>query len=100
MPETEHSVCVCIRLFCRLRTVCCPDGKSGVKKMNDSLEITISKHKPKRNKGITTVRKTKVREKLLRLLLGEPVSVTVIVPGKTVTEMTIREERNEDYEAL
>ena len=68
--------------------------------MNNSLEITISKHKPKRNKGIATVRKTTVREKILRLLLGEPVSVTVIVPGKTVTEMTIKEERNDDYETL
>ena len=57
--------------------------------MTLALRITVSK-KPKSG-GIAAVRNVSVREKLLRLLLGDKTKLTVIVPGDTVDELAIRE---------
>lgn len=54
-----------------------------------TLGIRISKQKV--NGGILTCRRVTVREKLLRFLLGTPIKLTVLVPGDTVSEVTINE---------
>ena len=39
-----------------------------------------------------------LREKLLRFLLGTPIKLTVLVPGDTVSEVTINEGgKNDEY---
>ncbi len=59
-----------------------------------TLGIRISKQKI--NGGTLTCRRVTVREKLLRLLLGTPIKLTVLVPGDTVSEVTINEGGNDD----
>ena len=54
-----------------------------------TLGIRISKQKI--NGGTLTCRRVTVREKLLRFLLGTPIKLTVLVPGDTVSEVTINE---------
>ena len=54
-----------------------------------TLSIKVSKQKV--NGGTLTCRRVTVREKLLRLLLGTPIKLTVLVPGDTVSEVTINE---------
>ena len=54
-----------------------------------TLKIKISKQKV--NGGTLTCRRVTVREKLLRFLLGTPIKLTVLVPGDTVSEVTINE---------
>ena len=46
--------------------------------------------------GIAAVRKVSVRERMLRLLLGEMRSVVVLIPGDKVDEIAISEEVKED----
>ena len=41
-------------------------------------------------------RRLTVRERLLRILLGSPVKLTVIVPGDSVDEVAIFEKGKED----
>ena len=65
-----------------------------------TLGIRISKQKV--NGGVLSCRRVTVREKLLRFLLGTPIKLTVLVPGDTVSEVTINEggkcdEYNERY---
>lgn len=57
--------------------------------MRHALKISVSKKRV--NGGVLAFRKITVREKLLRLLLGSPVRLTVLVPGDTVDEVDIRE---------
>lgn len=59
-----------------------------------TLGIRISKQKI--NGGTLTCRRVTVREKLLRLLLGTPIKLTVLVPGDTVSEVTIDEGGKDD----
>lgn len=59
-----------------------------------TLGIRISKQKV--NGGTLTCRRVTVREKLLRLLLGTPIKLTVLVPGDTVSEVTINEGGKDD----
>ena len=59
-----------------------------------TLKIKISKQKV--NGGTLTCRRVTVREKLLRLLLGTPIKLTVLVPGDTVSEVTINEGGKDD----
>lgn len=54
-----------------------------------TLGIRISKQKV--NGGVLSCRHVTVREKLLRFLLGTPIKLTVLVPGDTVSEVTINE---------
>ena len=59
-----------------------------------TLGIRISKQKI--NGGTLTCRRVTVREKLLRLLLGTPIKLTVLVPGEAVSEVTISEGGKDD----
>ena len=54
-----------------------------------TLGIRILKQKV--NGGVLSCRRVTVREKLLRFLLGTPIKLTVLVPGDTVSEVTINE---------
>ena len=54
-----------------------------------TLKIKVSKQKV--NGGTLTCRRVTVREKLLRFLLGTPIKLTVLVPGDTISEVTINE---------
>ena len=57
--------------------------------MKHTMCISVSK-KPKID-GVAAVRQLKVRERLLKLLLGDSEKVTIIVPGDTVEELAIKE---------
>lgn len=57
--------------------------------MKHTLQISVSK-KPV-NGGAVSLRSVSVRERLMRFLFGEKVRLTVIVPGNTVEELSIRE---------
>ena len=55
--------------------------------MRHALKIRVSKERM--NAGLMTCRQVTVREKLLRFLFGNPVKLTVIVPGNSVEEVAI-----------
>ncbi|WP_329886454.1 hypothetical protein [Pseudoramibacter faecis] len=57
--------------------------------MKHTLTIGVSKENA--NRGELTCRRRTVREKILRKLLGDPIRLTVLVPGETVEEVAIRE---------
>ena len=61
--------------------------------MKHRLKISVSK-KPV-NKGVVAWRKVSVRERFLRLLLGDKTKLTVIVPGDSVEELSIQEVAHE-----
>lgn len=61
--------------------------------MRHTLKITVSKEKT--NGSVVACRHVTVRERLLRLLLGGPVKLTVLVPGDSVDEVAISEVRPE-----
>ena len=56
-----------------------------------NLKISVSK-KPL-NGGIVAYRRVTIREKLLRFLFGNPVRLTVIVPGNSVESVSIERVR-------
>ena len=62
--------------------------------MKHKLKVSVSKE-PKTG-GIAAVRKVSVRERLLRMLLGEMRRVIVLIPGDKVDEIAISEEVNTD----
>ena len=57
--------------------------------MKQHLTVSFSR-KPKPG-GIVNVRNVTVRERILRLLLGDTQKLTIIVPGNTVETVAIRE---------
>lgn len=57
--------------------------------MKHSLQISVSK-KPKYG-GIISCRNISVRERILRLLLGSPTKLTILVPGDSVEQLSINE---------
>ena len=59
--------------------------------MKHGLIIKVAKKVP--NAGIVAVRQKTVREKILRRLLGDPIKMTVLVPGDNVDEIEIRDIR-------
>ncbi len=59
------------------------------KSMKHNLSISVSR-KPK-DGGVVSCRRLAIRERLLRRLLGEKRSVTVIVPDDTVECVSITE---------
>ena len=59
--------------------------------MKHGLIIKVAKKVP--NNGIVAIRQKTVREKILRLLLGSPIKMTVLVPGDNVDEIEIRDIR-------
>lgn len=52
-----------------------------------NLKISVSR-KPL-NGGLVAYRRVTVREKLLRFLFGNPVRLTVIVPGNSIESVSI-----------
>ncbi len=57
--------------------------------MKQTLQISVSK-KPV-NGGAVSVRRVSIRERLMRFLFGDTVRLTVIVPGNSVEELSIKE---------
>ena len=57
--------------------------------MKQTLQISVSK-KPV-NGGAVSVRRVSIRERVMRFLFGDTVRLTVIVPGNSVEELSIRE---------
>ena len=57
--------------------------------MKHALQISIGKRM--QNGGLVSYRRVPIRERLLRLLLGGKTHLTVIVPGDTVEELSIKE---------
>ena len=57
--------------------------------MKHTLQISVSK-KPV-NGGAVSMRRVSIRERLMRFLFGDTVRLTVIVPGNSVEELSIRE---------
>ena len=54
-----------------------------------NLKIGVSKKA--HNGGIVTCRSVSVRERLLRFLFGNPIRLTVIVPGNRVDSVAIEQ---------
>ena len=57
--------------------------------MEHTLRISVSKEPA--DGGIVSCRNVSVRERLVRFLLGEKRSLTIIVPGGSVRELAVRE---------
>ena len=57
--------------------------------MKHGLIIKVAKKVP--NAGIVSIRQKTIRERILRLLLGNPIKMTVLVPGDNVDEIEIRD---------
>ncbi len=57
--------------------------------MKHTLRIKVSKQRV--NGGVVTCHNVKIREKILRFLLGSPIKLTVIVPGDSVDQLSIEE---------
>lgn len=57
--------------------------------MKYTLQISVSK-KPV-NGGAVSVRRVSIRERFMRFLFGDTVRLTVIVPGNSVEELSIKE---------
>ena len=67
--------------------------------MRHNLKITVSKERP--NGGVMACRHVSIRERLLRRLFGDPVRLTVLVPGDSVDEVTVSEAGKEvSHEAV
>lgn len=62
--------------------------------MKHTLQISVAK-KPLKG-GIVACRQVSVRERFLRLLLGDKTKLTVIVPGDSVEELAIKEYGKEE----
>lgn len=67
--------------------------QEGNRQMRHIMKITVGKGKCAN--GVLACRCLTVREKLLRLLLGSPVKLTVLVPGDSVEAVEISEVRLE-----
>ena len=65
--------------------------------MRHTLNIKVSKKRA--NGGVLACRQVTVRERLLRFLLGNPVKLTVLVPGDSVDEVAIKEVAENDDES-
>jgi hypothetical protein len=59
--------------------------------MQHSLKIGLSAAQPPGG-GIVRCRKVDLRERLLRLLLGEKQRLTILIPGDSVKSLSISEE--------
>ena len=64
--------------------------------MKHSLQISVS-NSPQ-TAGIVTCRSIGLREKMLKLLLGDKRRVTILIPGDSVNEVAIRETNEEGGE--
>ena len=66
-----------------------PLQKGRKRKVNHALQIKVTKQP--RESGVVAFRNIAIRERLLRLLLGNKAKLTVIVPGDSVSELAIQE---------
>lgn len=68
--------------------------------MEHNLRISVSR-KPQTG-GIVAIRSVSIRERLLRLFLGEKRKLTILVPGDTVSGIEINEVKDggDDNEAV
>lgn len=64
--------------------------------MKHKLKISVSKNA--QTGGIASVRNVTMREKLLRLLLGDKRRVTILIPGDSVDEVAICEKGGTENE--
>lgn len=64
--------------------------------MKHTLRISVSKEP--QGGGIVGCRHVTMRERLLRLLLGDKRRLTVIIPGDSVKTLSIVEEGGENHE--
>lgn len=64
--------------------------------MANKIAISVAKHP--RQDGVVNMRQITVREKLLRLLLGNPHHLMVIAPGKDVQQLEINEIKEDSDE--
>ena len=70
--------------------------KKRPKNEDAKLKLKVSVSKEPKTGGIAAVREVSVRERLLRLLLGEMRRVIVLIPGDKVDEIAISEEVKTD----
>ena len=63
--------------------------ENGGDEVKHTLQISVSK-KPV-NGGVVSCRSISVRERFLRFLLGDKQKLTIIVPGSSVEELSIKE---------
>ena len=64
--------------------------------MANKISISVAKH-PEQD-GVISMRQITIRERLLRLLLGQPHHLMVITPGKDVQQLQINEVKEDPYE--
>lgn len=55
---------------------------------------------PANRQKVVGLRKVTLRERLARLVLGDPATVTVIVPGDSVDKLTITNTNNPDDDLM
>lgn len=63
--------------------------------MANKVSIKLNNHP---QDSIVSMRQITIRERLLRLLLGQPDHLMVIAPGKDVQQLQISEVKEESYE--
>ena len=64
-----------------------------------SLKLHIGRRSPD-DPGIVTTKNVRLRERLIRLLLGTPRKVIILVPGDSVKRIDITENTDDDLMAL
>lgn len=64
--------------------------------MANKIAISVAKH-PHQD-GVVNMRQITIRERLLRLLLGNPHHLMVIAPGKDVQQLEINEIKEDSNE--
>ena len=64
--------------------------------MANKVSISVTKHP--RQDGVVSMRNVTIRERLLRLLLGNPHHLMVIAPGKDVQQLEINEIKEDSDE--
>ena len=64
-----------------------------------SLKLHIARRIPD-DPGIVTTKNVRLRERLIRLLLGTPRKVIILVPGDSVKRIDITENTDDDLMAL
>ncbi|HJF53948.1 MAG TPA: hypothetical protein K8W06_02195 [Limosilactobacillus coleohominis] len=64
--------------------------------MANKVSISVSKH-PHQD-GVVSMCQVTIRERLLRLLFGNPHHLMVIAPGKDVQQLQINEVKEESHE--
>ena len=57
--------------------------------MNHKLKVSVSKEPPQ--DAVVTCKRAKLKSKLFKKLFGDSQKVTIIIPGDSVQDVTIRE---------